>query len=100
MEARHEEVIERLREAVLAGPGELDEAARRGISAGDAPPGLAAYLGKVDRHAYRVTDAEVEELRAAGWSDDALFEATVSAAVGAGLTRLEAGLATIRAAAQ
>lgn len=56
------------------------------------PPDFAAYLDKVRTGAYRVTDADVEGLKAAGHSEDEIFEQTVSAAVGAGLLRLEAGL--------
>jgi hypothetical protein len=43
-----------------------------------------------------VADGDVEALQAAGWSDDALFEATVATAVGEGLRRLAAGLAALR----
>jgi len=61
-----------------------------------APAELAGYLEKVRLHAYKVTDADVEALKAAGFSEDEIFEHTVSAAVAAGLERLEAGLATLR----
>jgi hypothetical protein len=57
-----------------------------------AHPDFAAYLGKVRTAAYTVTDADVEALKAAGHSEDEIFEQTVSAAVAAGLLRLEAGL--------
>jgi alkylhydroperoxidase family enzyme len=50
----------------------------------------------VRRHAYRVTDGQVEALRAAGLSEDEVFELTVAAAVGAGLDRLDAGMRTLR----
>jgi alkylhydroperoxidase family enzyme len=43
----------------------------------------------VHRHAYRVVDADVEALRDAGWSEEAIFELTIAAALGAGLRRLE-----------
>jgi alkylhydroperoxidase family enzyme len=56
------------------------------------PSAAAAYADTVRRHAYRVTDADVEAVRAAGLTEDEVFEVTVSAAVGAGLERLEAGL--------
>jgi alkylhydroperoxidase family enzyme len=55
---------------------------------------MEAYLGKVRRHAYRVTDADVDALRAER-SEDAIFEATVSVAVAAGLERLDAALAAL-----
>jgi alkylhydroperoxidase family enzyme len=61
-----------------------------------APPEFAAYLDKVRRHAYEVTDADVQALKDAGYSDDEIFEQTVSAAVAVGLERLHAGLQTLR----
>jgi len=38
----------------------------------------------------------VEAVRAAGLSEDAVFELTVAAAVGAGLDRLDAGMRALR----
>jgi alkylhydroperoxidase family enzyme len=61
-----------------------------------APPEMAAYLQKVRTGAYRVTDADVQALKDAGFSEDEIFEQTVSAAVAAGLERLDAGLAVLR----
>jgi alkylhydroperoxidase family enzyme len=57
-----------------------------------APPDFAPYLDEVRRNAYKVTDADIQALRDAGYSEDAVFEETVSVAVAAGLERLEAGL--------
>ena len=62
----------------------------------DAPEQMAAYLEKVRLHAYKVTDADVEKLKAAGFSENEIFEHTVSAAVAAGIERLDAGLAALR----
>jgi alkylhydroperoxidase family enzyme len=56
------------------------------------PSPAQAYLETVRRHAYRVTDEHVAELRAGGLSEDEIFELTVAAAVAAGLERLDAGL--------
>ena len=78
---RYDELIERLREA--AQPERV------------APPELQPYLDKVRRHAYTVTDRDVEELKRAGFSEDEIFEHTVAAAVTAGLERLDAGLAAL-----
>ena len=58
--------------------------------AGEAPPALEAYLAKVRLHAYRVTDADVDALTAAGISEDEIFEHTVAAAIAEGLHRLDA----------
>jgi alkylhydroperoxidase family enzyme len=61
-----------------------------------APPEFDAYLEKVRLHAYKVTDADVEGLKKAGFDEDEIFEQTVAAAVAAGLERLDAGLAALR----
>jgi len=58
-------------------------------------PGMDAYLDKVRNEAYKVTDADVQALKDAGFSDDEIFEQTVAAAVAAGLHRLEQGLACL-----
>jgi alkylhydroperoxidase family enzyme len=97
-----------LRRAVLEGPGTTppplrQSAATQAAAAGGhalgttgaLPAELAAYVDTVARHAYRVTDEQVAELLAAGHSEDAVFELTVSAALGAGLARFERGLAAL-----
>jgi alkylhydroperoxidase family enzyme len=55
-----------------------------------APAAMDAYLDKVHRHAYRVTDADVEALKDAGVTEDEIFEQTVAAAIAEGLRRLDA----------
>ena len=60
-----------------------------------APPGFAAYLEKVRLHAYKVTDRDIEALKDLGFTEDEIFEHTVSTAVAAGLERLDAGLAAL-----
>ena len=59
------------------------------------PAGFEHYLDKVRNLAHAVTDTDVQMLKDAGYSDDEIFEQTVSAAVGAGLHRLEKGLACL-----
>jgi alkylhydroperoxidase family enzyme len=59
------------------------------------PPELAAYLEKVRTRAYTVTDADVEQLKEAGRSEDEIFEQTVAAAISEGLRRLDAAAAVI-----
>jgi alkylhydroperoxidase family enzyme len=55
-----------------------------------APAELAAYLEKVRLHAYRITDDDVAALKAAGVTEDEIFEQTVAAAISEGLHRLDA----------
>jgi hypothetical protein len=54
------------------------------------PDDMAPYLAKVHECAYEVTDADVEQLLAAGHSQDEIFEQTVAAAIAEGLRRLDA----------
>jgi alkylhydroperoxidase family enzyme len=79
---RYDPLVARLREA--AHP------------ARQAPPAFEVYLDKVRCHAYGVTDEDVQALRDAGYSEDEIFEHTVSAAAAAGLERLDAGLGVLR----
>lgn len=103
MEDPHADKIQRLVDAVLDGPGELDPAVRKAIAGaiagetggGEIPPALLPYLGKVAHRAWTMTDEDVQALRRAGLSEDQIFEATVAAALGAGLERLRAGLAAM-----
>ena len=96
MDERHGEVFGTLRRAALDSSGELAPEVRRAIATGQSPEALASYLEKVHRHAYKVVDRDVEALREAGWSEDALFEVTIAAAVGEGLRRLDVGLEALR----
>jgi alkylhydroperoxidase family enzyme len=77
-ETRYDELIARLRAA--GQPGR------------EAPADFAPYLDKVRRHAYQVTDRDVQALKDAGYSEDVIFEQTASVAVSAGLERLAAAL--------
>jgi alkylhydroperoxidase family enzyme len=60
-----------------------------------APEAMASYLEKVRQRAYTVTDADVETLRAAGVTEDEIFEQTVAAAIGQGLRRLDKAMDVI-----
>lgn len=70
--------FEELRDAVAALP--------------PAPPAMAAYLEQVRTGAHAIADEDVAALKAAGCSEDEIFEQTVAVAVGEGLRRLDAGL--------
>lgn len=90
--------MERLRYAVVSGPGSLAPNIRQAISEGayNSSP-LGAFAQKVAEHAFRVNDDDIRELHRAHYSDDQIFEAAVSAALGAGLYRLECVLTVLRA---
>ena len=63
----------------------------RAVVANTAParPELARYLAQVRQQAYAITDADVEALKAAGVSEDEIFEQTVAVAIDEGLRRLD-----------
>jgi len=91
--------VDALTRRVTRGPGVVPPAQRQAAVAGEKAEGaLGAYLERVRTAAAEVTDEEVAALRAAGTSDDELFELTVAAALGAARARLDAGLAAIAAA--
>ena len=80
----------------LDGRGTTTAEARHDAFAGHAgDPAVARYLDLVRTAPYKVTDIEVDRLRDAGLDDDAIFELTVSAALGAACERLRAGLAVL-----
>ena len=60
-----------------------------------APEAMAAYLEKVRSRAYTITDADVESLMAASFTEDEIFEQTVGVAIREGLRRLDAATAAI-----
>jgi len=70
--------------------GSLDELRAVAAPRGPAPDAMRPYLEKVRTRAFSVTDADVDALKAAGFSEDEIFEQTVSVAVAEGLRRLDA----------
>ena len=81
-------------DAVVEGPGRVDSVVRRHVAHGDPPADLAALVTKIRDHAYRVTDADVDALRAK-YSEDQLFELIVAAALGAADHRMQRALAVL-----
>jgi alkylhydroperoxidase family enzyme len=88
--------MQRLHDAVLGERGALPYETRMALATGrDVPPDLESYAEKVARHAYRVTEQDLDALRSAGYDDDAIFEITVAVALGVGLHRRDTGLAAV-----
>ena len=104
---RYWEDLTRLVDTVLLGPGKTTSELRRAVEAragalsgrpstdATVPDELSGWVEKVARHAYRTTDEDVESLKAAGYSEDELFELTVAAALGASRARVERALGTL-----
>lgn len=108
---RHGPLVERVRETVLVGPGVTQPALRQAVEkraavmsgrirasgeVGAIPADLSEFVDRVAVEAWRVTSEEVKALLDAGYTEDEVFEVTVSAAMGAACGRLERGLAALR----
>ena len=108
MSATFQQRVERLLATLLTSPAALTTETREAAMAraaatggstrtgGEVPPGLAAFVDKVALYAYKVTDGDFDRIRAAGYSEDQLFEATLGAATGAAWARLDRGLTALR----
>src|SRR5262249_12674134 len=96
---RYRELRAAVTRAILDGDGALGRDARKDAYAGDGAAGaVAEYVHAVRDHAYRVTDEMVGAVRAAGWGDDQIFEATVATALGKATRKYDAALAALEAA--
>ncbi len=96
---RHADEVAALLRAVLESPTISDPATQTAAYKSDElPPPLSQYVAKVRGESYRITDDDVLALLATGYSQDAVFEITVAAALGAAMQRLEAGLCVLREA--
>jgi hypothetical protein len=90
-----------LEDAILRQAGTLESNVRQSLASGQQiPEPLAVYTEKVTHFAFRVTDDDVRALRAEGYSEDQIFEATLSIALGAAQRRLRGGLDALRAASK
>ncbi|HEX2698756.1 MAG TPA: hypothetical protein VHM89_00950 [Acidimicrobiales bacterium] len=89
MKRRADTALDRMRDRLRDGPGELDDAVRRAaLEGGEVPSAAAGLVDKIRRRAYAVTDEDVKGTqRETGWSDSQLFELVVATAVGEGLRR-------------
>jgi len=108
MQNRYSTQVQQLLKAVLTSPALMKTATRQAIETysaaqsdriyapiGEIPPPLQPYLEKVVRHAYKVSDEDIQGLSQAGYAEDMILEITISAALGAGMGRLERGLAAL-----
>jgi alkylhydroperoxidase family enzyme len=95
--------IRRLREAlierILGGDGQLAQAQRRAAfdNAARGEP-LATLIRKVTKQAHEITDDDMAAARAAGVTEDQIFEIIVCAAVGQATRQHDAALAALESA--
>jgi hypothetical protein len=90
------EAYRALEDRILNGDGRSspEQRVRAFSNAGLSPP-LDELLGKVATSPTQVTDADFAAARAAGFSEDELFELVVCAAVGQSARLYDAGLAAL-----
>jgi AhpD family alkylhydroperoxidase len=89
---RHGDAAESLRHAVLGAPATTDPALRTAAAAGGPlPEPWQSYVTTVRDASYKITDADIDRLIAAGHTEQEIFEVTVAAAVGAAVHGFDAG---------
>jgi hypothetical protein len=94
--SRHAAEVAELRRSVLESAGATEPALRLAAFLGqDLPAMWARYVTKVRDQSYRITDSDISDLISQGLSEDAIFEVTIAAALGAAGVRLEAGLSAL-----
>jgi alkylhydroperoxidase family enzyme len=64
------------------------------------PEAVSRLVEKVAKHAYKVTDADIAAVRAAGFTEDQIFELVVCAAIGRATRQYETALAALGAATE
>jgi hypothetical protein len=90
--AAHRALVDR----VLNGEGRASAKQRaRAFGNADVPPPLQALIGKVATTPAQVTDADFAEAKAAGFTEDQVFELVICAAVGQSARLYDAGLAAL-----
>jgi len=88
-------------ERVLHGHGRSSVAQRRAAFENrGVPEPMRGLVDKVTRHAWTVTDEDVAGPKAAGVTEDEIFELVIAASLGQSTRQLEAALAALDAAAR
>ena len=81
---------------VVHGEGRASPELRaRAFRNAELPASLQVLIGKVATRPAQVTDADFAAAKAAGFTEDQLFELVIAAAVGQSARRYEAGLAAL-----
>jgi len=94
---RHAKQMAALLRAVLESPGAIEPGVRQAIFRGAPQDGpVGAYVEQIRGQSYRISDEDLQRLLESGLSQDAVFELTVVAALGAAAERLDAGMRAMR----
>ncbi|MGA8545035.1 MAG: hypothetical protein WB785_07240 [Mycobacterium sp.] len=91
----HRELVARVLESDGKATAEMRRAAFENAGLNDP---VRTLIEKVAQHAYRVTDEDVAAVRAAGLSEDQIFEIVVCAAVGQASRQYTSALAALASA--
>lgn len=97
------EIFEALHARVVTGAGvttPAERAAAAGTGADGVPAPFLAILERVRKAAYKITDADIDALKQAGLSDDAIYELTIATTAGVAKRRRDAAMAAIAEAAK
>jgi len=86
---RYDAMVARLCESVLRSPSDLDSPRREAAARGDLDGPAAAFARKVRESSYRVVDEDFAAMKAAGFTEEQIYDLTVSAALGAAKERLD-----------
>jgi len=105
---RYSQDMQRITDAILMSSGETSSTLRQAIQRSafaisshtssereNIPSELIPFIDKIALHAYKITDEDIATLQEKGYSEDALFEIMLTAALGTGLARLHYGLAVL-----
>lgn len=90
--ALHKALVDRVLNRDSQTPQDLRH---RAFHNADLPEPLATLLGNVATAPTTVTDADLAAVKAAGFSEDEIFELVICAAVGQATRQYEAGLAAL-----
>jgi hypothetical protein len=94
--AKVNELRRQVIERVVDGAGTADRAARRAaFDNRDVDPRAAALIAKVSANAWEVTGNDVAAAKAAGLTEDQVFELSVCAAIGQATRQLDAALTAV-----
>jgi alkylhydroperoxidase family enzyme len=100
---RYDDFVGKVKASVFGPSAKTAPALRRAAAdqrLAEVPVNLRDYVAKVAKHAYKVTDDDVDALKQAGYSEDDIYEITAASALGAALQRLERGMQVLKESAR
>jgi len=99
MSGDHKRLRDAVTARVLEGPATTPSEARKAAAANTGViESRRAFVEKVTRTAYKITDEDLAALKASGIAEDEIFELAVCAAIGEATRQLDAAMAALDAA--